>query len=443
MKKRRIAFILALAMCVCLSGCRQSPEGDPAHSAEESLNTPMPAGEYERAVWYGLADGSDDPERDVTQGEFDAMLTRLVELYKPEAMDIAALPDGGYPTLGGPSVDWSAFWSMGWEETDGWSEETFSQPSEAMTKAWVYDSEPMSHFHGGINFAGSRLSIGDAFSPEEILSAGPFVVTEQLDRDLTFFSQADSELPDTLPIYLMGAYAEFTDEGCLAYRTQGPLYFRCDGGNPGELYDSIEFVTPMPSVEVLSEGTVLDNLCIGFTQGSLIYHYDADNCRVQNCEVAWIGGCVTSYSFDDLEACPRGVTRFGDGINGASSYVTVQNNYIHSIIDCGIGLEMFSGDGCSPVDTRYIGNLVYHVGSGLGYMNRDENADESHMFRNCTFEDNMVLFSGLSRENSSNEACALAVDGGSNPQEGCAVRRCCRSSPATSTSSTTATLTSM
>lgn len=668
MKKKSIALILALAMCVCLAGC-----GDMAGSAKESSDTPMPTDEYERAVWYGLADGTDNPERNVTQGEFDAMLTRLAEIYKPEAMDrwqntscakegddasvfrfhgaiqllyaaeamdIAALPDGGYPTLDNQSVDWSAFWSLDWEKTDGWSEETFSEPSEAMTEAWVYDSEVLSHFHGGINFAVSRLSrvsgkplldvdveggtylrlmdfltyreaavavlrlyesnpeiaalfpedaasaavaeelltqaeerrqailnsktqieytgsayylsndgddsadgtspetawatigrlnsaqlqkgdavffrrgdtwrgemllpqpyvtysaygegakprligspengadpdkwsllegtdniwvfyqdlpdcgmivldekqsaekilgfwdgeqyldyigpdnqtIGNTFSPEEILSAGPFVVTEQLDRDLTFFSQADSELPDSLPIYLMGAYAEFTDEGCLAYRTQGPLYFRCDEGNPGEIYDSIEFVTPMPSVEVLSEGTVLDNLYIGFTQGSIIYHYDADNCKVQNCEVAWIGGCIFSYSFDDLEANPRGVTRFGDGINGASSCVTVQNNYIHSIIDCGICLEMFSGDGCSPVDTHYIGNLIYHVGSGMGYMNRDENADESHMFQNCTFEDNMVLFSGLSKENSFNEACAFAVDGGNNPQEGCAVR---------------------
>ena len=40
----------------------------------------MPTDEYERAVWYGLADGTDDPERDITQGEFDAMLTRLVAL---------------------------------------------------------------------------------------------------------------------------------------------------------------------------------------------------------------------------------------------------------------------------------------------------------------------------------------------------------------------------
>ena len=34
----------------------------------------------------------------------------------------------------------------------------------------------------------------------------------------------------------------------------------------------------------------------------------------------------------------------------------------------------------------------------------------------------MVLFSGLGAENSFNEACAFAVDGGNNPQEGCAVR---------------------
>ena len=126
-----------------------------------------------------ITDGTDDPERDITQGEFDAMLTRLVALYKPEAMetwqntsyakegddasvfrfhgaiqllyaaeamDIATLPDGGYPTLDNQSVDWSAFWSMGWEETDGWSEDTFSEPSEAMTEAWVYDSEVYSHF---------------------------------------------------------------------------------------------------------------------------------------------------------------------------------------------------------------------------------------------------------------------------------------------------------
>lgn len=673
MKKRRIALILALAMCICLASCGRGAEGDIASSAKEPSNAPMPTDEYERAVWYGLADGTDDPERDITQGEFDAMLTRLVALYKPEAMetwqntsyakegddasvfrfhgaiqllyaaeamDIATLPDGGYPTLDNQSVDWSAFWSMGWEETDGWSEDTFSEPSEAMTEAWVYDSEVYSHFHGGINYGSSRLSrvsgkplldidaeggtylrlmdfltyreaavavlrlyesnpeiaalfpedeasaavaeellaqaeerrqailnsetqieytgtayylsndgddsadgtspetawttiarlnraqlqkgdavffrrgdtwrnemllpqpyvtysaygegakpqligspengadpdkwsllertdniwvfyrdlpdcgmivldekqsaekilgfwdgaqyldyigpdnrtISESIPPEEILSAGPFVVTEQLDRNLTFFSQADSELPDSLPIYLMGAYAEYTDDGCLAYRTQGPLYFRCDMGNPGEIYDSIEFVTPVPVVEVLAEGTVLDNLYIGLSQSTITYTHNADNCKVQNCEVAWIGGCIYAYSFENLVGNPSGVTRFGDAINGASSHVTVQNNYIHNITECGLGIEMLNSDSPAPEDIHYIGNLLYHVGSSLGYMNRAEDADESFMLRNCTFENNMVLFSGLGAENSFNEACAFAVDGGSNPQEGCAVR---------------------
>ena len=134
MKKRFMARILALTMCLCLAGCGQRAEGDIAGAA----NTPMPTDEYERALWYGLADGTDDPERDVTQGEFDAMLTRLVELYKPEAMetwqntsyvkegdnasvfrfhgaiqllyaaeamDIAALPDGGNLTTASPYTD--------------------------------------------------------------------------------------------------------------------------------------------------------------------------------------------------------------------------------------------------------------------------------------------------------------------------------------------------
>lgn len=673
MKKRRITLILALAMCICLVSCGRGAEDDMASSAKEPSNAPMPTDEYERAVWYGLADGTDDPKRDITQGEFDAMLTRPVALYKPEAMEtwqntsyakegddasvfrfhgaiqllyaaeamgIATLPDGGYPTLDNQSVDWSAFWSLDWEKTNGWNEDTFSEPSEAMTEAWVYDSEVLSHFHGGINFAVSRLSrvtgtplldmdveggtyarlsddmtyreaavavlrlyesnpeiaalypedeasaavaeevlkqaeeqrqailnsetqieytgtayylsndgddtadgtspetawatidrlnhaqlqngdavffrrgdtwrnemllpqpyviysaygegdkprligspengadpdkwsllegtdniwvfyrdlpdcgmivldenqsaekilgfwdgaqyldyvgpdnqtIGEGISRDTILSADPFVVKEQLDRDLTFFSQADSELPDTLPIYLMGAYAEYTDEGCLAYRTQGPLYFRCDAGNPGEIYDSIEFVTPVPVVEVLAEGTVLDNLYIGLSQSTITYTHNADNCKVQNCEVAWIGGCIYSYSFENLVGNPSGVTRFGDAINGASSHVTVQNNYIHNITECGLGIEMLNSDSPAPEDIHYIGNLLYHVGSSLGYMNRAEDADESFMFRNCTFENNIVLFSGLGAENSFNEACAFAVDGGSNPQEGCAVR---------------------
>ena len=55
-------------------------------------------------------------------------------------------------------------------------------------------------------------------------------------------------------------------------------------------------------------------------------------------------------------------------------------------------------------------------------MNRDENADKSLMFQNCTFEDNMVLFSRLSKGNSFNEACTFAVGGGYNPQVDCAVR---------------------
>lgn len=40
----------------------------------------------------------------------------------------------------------------------------------------------------------------------------------------------------------------------------GPLYFRCDEGNPGELYDSIEFIQPNSLSDGFAPYTVYDNL---------------------------------------------------------------------------------------------------------------------------------------------------------------------------------------
>lgn len=51
MKKKNIALILVLAMCVCLAGCGQSAEGYIAGSTKESSNTSMPMDESERVVW--------------------------------------------------------------------------------------------------------------------------------------------------------------------------------------------------------------------------------------------------------------------------------------------------------------------------------------------------------------------------------------------------------
>jgi len=67
-------------------------------------------------------------------------------------------------------------------------------------------------------------------------------------------------------------------------------------------------------------------------------------------------------------------------------------------------------------------NLIYHVGSGIGYFNWDMERNPEMMFKNLVYEDNMVLFTGLNDWLSKNTSCAFAVDGGPNLQEGAVVR---------------------
>ena len=56
----------------------------------------------------------------------------------------------------------------------------------------------------------------------------------------------------------------------------GELYFRCDEGNPGELYESIEFQTQCPLFDNVADGCVLDNLFIGFAGDGVLTVAEGD-----------------------------------------------------------------------------------------------------------------------------------------------------------------------
>lgn len=679
--KRIWAVLLVLCLSLgLLAGCGAS-EDTPSASVQPTETTAIIEldGELQRAIQYGFTEIPEDFDTAVTEAQFTAMLSRMVEKYGPnataqweavpfvknagdspvfrfygailllyaaEAADLASLPDGGYPTIkqNADNWDWSEFWSLNWDATDGWSEETFGEISQAMTDAWG-DPEPMDHFHGGINFAVSRLSrstgkplldvgkpdtymrnmdyltvceaavsvvrlyesdgdnaaqipedetsaavaedalsraeerrqtilnsateisytgtayyvsnkgndgndglspehpwattdrvnqatlkpgdavfferggtwrtskpiravrdvtysaygegakprliaspengtgaekwsllegtdniwvfykdmldcgavilneknaatkvlgfwngeeylnypgpndqtIGSQFTSEFLLSQPTFQVEEQLSQDLTFFSEASSALPNSLPAYLQGAYAEFDEyDKPPSHYSSGPLYLRCDAGNPGKVYDSIEFIVPISVLgDPLLGGCVVDNLYIGFMGSGLIFG-EAD-ITVQNCELAWIGGCVASYSFEDMDGNPKGILRTGGALNSHADNTTITNNYIHEIYEEGFLVEIFDAQESYIEDfvvenTRFCGNLLYHVGSGLGYFNWDDEADPNRMFKNFLYEDNMVLFSGLNNWIARNASAAFAIDGGPNLQEGCVFR---------------------
>lgn len=272
-----------------------------------------------------------------------------------------------------------------------------------------------------LNFPGDAVSGGvdDSISDEELLGQEPFVVEKQLAEDMTFFNRADSKLPDSLPVYLFGWNAE----GGLA-DSSGPLYFRCDKGNPGELYEEIEFLTHVGLFDDPASGVVLDNLFIGY--GDAVIVNSGLDVTVQNCEIAWVGGMVASYALETDTASNRGIQRLADTLTSCSSNTSFINNYIHEMHHGGVGVEIFTeqkaGTEMNCENITVSGNLLYHCGSGALYFNWDEEPNPNHMFRNVVFEDNYILFTGMNGWLDNGDAPAFADVGGPNMQEGCAVR---------------------
>ncbi len=148
---------------------------------------------------------------------------------------------------------------------------------------------------------------------------------ESLVEDMTIISR-----PERFGESQLGSYDQ---------RGVGPLYLRCDAGNPGELYESIEFseyvITGLIWIEKGSDNLVVDNIsfrCNGnsYIKSNIVDEYewwDYENTVIQNCEFAYGGGSVTFYqSFESGEYM---VQPQGDGIYTIVKNSTIRNNYFH------------------------------------------------------------------------------------------------------------------
>ena len=116
----------------------------------------------------------------------------------------------------------------------------------------------------------------------------------------------------------------------------GPLYLRCDKGNPGELYQSIEFTEYQLNgiIQLRASDVVFDNIsfrCNGSAYMKSGWETGAwkeiENTVIQNCEFAYGGCCVTFYR--EREDGALVVEVQGDGIYNIVRNTTIQNNYFH------------------------------------------------------------------------------------------------------------------
>ena len=171
--------------------------------------------------------------------------------------------------------------------------------------AYSYDSAPDPD-----NTSGWTLHVGGEQRPETSL------------EDLQFCCMPDLTGRD-YPIDLLGD------------KCPGPLYLRCDAGNPGEVFDSIEFCGSYWPIAVSSD-CVFDNLAIRYWSVFAFWgHPDTDkNVVIQNCEVAY--GRQNTVGFNQPEP---DCAVINDAIYGVAQNAVLRNNYIHDNDGSGITFE--------------------------------------------------------------------------------------------------------
>lgn len=208
-----------------------------------------------------------------------------------------------------------------------------------------------------------------------------FDMVEALQYDLQFYNDYPLDIAyKSLPFYSV-------DEDM-----SGMLYLRCDEGNPGEVFDSIEFqemdeVRGYGAIVQAGEGNVVvDNLCIMYSNTMGISGLN-ENSIVQNCEIAYVGGTSLIIGIDAEDPVPVA----GEGIRLEGNHNQAVNNYVHDCFDGGITVETSGQETFG--DILISGNVVERCMTGIlvGVHTEDVN---TFMLGDMEISDNDILYSG-------------------------------------------------
>ena len=169
------------------------------------------------------------------------------------------------------------------------------------------------------------------------------------------------------------------------------LFLRCDEGNPGEIYDSIELCYRGTLIKGNSNVT-LDNICIKYTGGHGIGMGTIENVTVRNCEVGWIGGTMQYYK-------DHYMVRFGNGIEvyGGCKNYTVDNCYVYQCYDAGITHQYGGGeDVAHQENVQFTDNVIEKCIYNIEYFlaQTESGKTEGRIIKNSIYKGNILAYSG-------------------------------------------------
>ena len=234
-------------------------------------------------------------------------------------------------------------------------------------------------------------------------------MTEQLENGELFVDLPYEESED--PEHM---YVRTWDNHAQQVFLTGPLYVRLDEGNPGELYDSIEFLEAYSFENGIAEYGTMDNLDIRYGNtvglGGATEEGSWGHVTCQNCVISWCGGHLNffrgssgSHSIDTLYGSDQpgsgeadGPDAFldGGGLN-TSSFGTIRDCYVHHCYQEGLALETFAGDTEMYESITITGNVSEYCMFGMVAINWDTVVRDDHLFKNIAVTDNYVMYSGF------------------------------------------------
>ena len=217
-------------------------------------------------------------------------------------------------------------------------------------------------------------------------SRTPYDYTVELDKNLEFFHAANSVVVKNSSI---GDYIDIS-------KSVGPLYLRCDNGNPGKVFTSIEFNTRGSNIGAKNNVTV-DNLCIMYTGVHGISSGTVKNLTVTNCEIGWIGGSIQGYTANGNTK--RTATRLGNGVEvyGGCDGYTIDNCYVYQCYDAGVTHQYsdLSKGNCSMLDVTYSNNVITECVYSIEYfLGSDTEGVYERYGDNILFENNLMRRAG-------------------------------------------------
>ena len=223
-----------------------------------------------------------------------------------------------------------------------------------------------------------------------------FTLENEMTLDLDIFCRYEGNLT-TMPTKGESFPVPFMDDDCI-----GELYLRCDRGNPGEVFDSIEAVVWSVAFLVGDNSDVrIDNLSIKYSKFAVSAGGDSvKGLTVTNCEIGWIGGNIQNYLGLDPNY-PEGkrgsVTRYGNGVEiyGGCDGYEVSDCYIYQCYDAGITHQISTrGKKYELKNILYRDNLIERCVYSIEYFLEKENGDTESLIDNCKMQGNIMLDSG-------------------------------------------------